>query len=200
MESALDEGTFREDLYYRLNTFTIKVPPLRERREEIPYLIEETIRRTPHEAKKRGESRLCSRLMDAALLYDWRGNLRELRNFVTRAIVMGDQDGAVRELEMKIAAMSSTVGQDRQRGAQLHHPAMRSLVRDVKNRAEVQMIQDALELSGWNRRRAAEYLHISYRGLLYKISQHRLTPRPPIYPNGASQRRYFASGEAARGK
>jgi two-component system response regulator AtoC len=199
MESALAEKTFREDLYYRLNAFTIRVPPLRERREEIPFLIEETIRRMPPESKKWSESRLCSRLIDAALRYDWRGNLRELRNFVTRAIIMGDQDGAVRELETKIA-MSERGGQDRLRGAQLHHPPMRSLVRDVKNRTEAQLIQEALELSGWNRRRAAEFLNISYRGLLYKIHQHRLMPRPLIDPDEAAPRRYFAAGEGVQGK
>jgi transcriptional regulator with PAS, ATPase and Fis domain len=176
MECALAERTFREDLYYRLNTFTIKVPPLRERREEIPYLIEEIIRRTPHHSKSSRKARFCARLMDAALAYNWRGNLRELRNFVTRALVIGDQDGAIRELETKISAMSPRGESHRPRSAQLHQPAMRSLVREVKNRTEVQMIQDALESSGWNRRRAAEALNISYRGLLYKIHQHHLVP------------------------
>ena len=90
MEDALFAKTFREDLYYRLSVFTIKVPPLRERREEIPYLIEEFIRRSPVELTSGFGSSLPSRLMDAALLYDWKGNLRELRNFVTRTIVMRD--------------------------------------------------------------------------------------------------------------
>jgi two-component system, NtrC family, response regulator AtoC len=85
MEDALFAKTFREDLYYRLSVFTIKVPSLRERREEIPYLIEEFIRRSPAELTSGFGSSLPSRLMDAALLCDWKGNLRELRNFVTSA-------------------------------------------------------------------------------------------------------------------
>ncbi len=197
MESALLEKTFREDLFYRLNTFTIKVPPLRERREEIPYLIEEIIRRTPGETRKWTECGFCSRLMDAALLYDWPGNLRELRNFVTRTIIMRDPEGGIRELESKIAAMNLAAGQERQSSAPSHCPAMRSFVRDVKDRTEVQMIQEALEVSGWNRRRAAQYLNISYRGLLYKIQQHRLTPRPPRDLNEAIRRSYSARGDAA---
>jgi DNA-binding NtrC family response regulator len=197
MENALLEKTFREDLFYRLNTFTINVPPLRERREEIPYLIEEIIRRTPGETRKLNDCGFCSRLMDAALLYDWRGNLRELRNFVTRTIVMRDPEGGIRELESKIAAMNVSAGQDRPGSAPSHCPAMRSFVRDVKDRTEVQMIQEALEVSGWNRRRAAQYLNISYRGLLYKIQQHRLTPRPPRDLNEAIRRSYSARGDAA---
>ena len=81
IESALVGKTFREDLYYRLNVFTINVPPLRERREEIPYLIEETIRRSPEMLRQRYDFNFSSRLMDAVLLYDWRGNVRELAEF-----------------------------------------------------------------------------------------------------------------------
>ena len=92
IENALSGKTFREDLYYRLNVFTINVPPLRERREEIPYLIEETIRRLPGVLRNGHDVSFPSRLMDAVLLYDWRGNVRELRNFVTRTITMRDAE------------------------------------------------------------------------------------------------------------
>lgn len=186
MESALLDKTFREDLYYRLSVFTISIPPLRERREEIPYLIEETIRRSPAEMKSGCEC-FSSRLMDAALLHDWRGNLRELRNFVTRTIIMRDPDAAVRELEAKIATTAEPVVSDEPELAPLPCSGMRSIMRDVKDRTEAQLILDALEVSNWNRRRAAQYLHISYRGLLYKIQQYRLTPRLPRDLNQASR-------------
>jgi DNA-binding NtrC family response regulator len=196
MESALMEKTFREDLFYRLSAFTIHVPPLRERREEIPYLIEETIRRTPAEMKNGSEVSFSSRLVDAALLYDWRGNLRELRNFVTRTIIMRDPDAAIRELETKLAASSGSSPQELAGIASSHCPGMRSIVRDVKDRTEVQMIQEALEASGWNRRHAAQDLNISYRALLYKIQQHRLIPRAPRVPNGAYRSAYSMRSNA----
>lgn len=180
MEDALLNKTFREDLYYRLSVFTINVPPLRERREEIPYLIEQFIRRSPEEMRNGFGSSLPSRLMDVAFLYDWRGNLRELRNFVTQAMVMRDPDAATRELEAKVAASVAAgardLDQDQDMDAPLASAGIRSVVRDVKERTEVQMIQSALEAFGWNRRRAAQYLNISYRGMLYKIQQHRLSP------------------------
>ncbi len=176
MEDALFSKTFREDLFYRLSVFTIKVPPLRERREEIPYLIEEFIRRSPVELTKGFGSSIPSRLMDAALLYDWKGNLRELRNFVTRTIVMRDVEAATRELETKAATSETPNSSDPMAGAPAPCVGIRSIVRDVKARTEAKMIQSALETCGWNRRRAAQYLDMSYRGLLYKIQEHDLRP------------------------
>lgn len=180
IESALVGKTFREDLYYRLNVFTISVPPLRERREEIPYLVEEIIRRSPQELRSGNDFGVSSRLMDAVLLYDWRGNVRELRNFVTRTMTMRDFDTAIRELETKIEA-GYRVEQDEAPASSTlrvtEKAGMRSIMRDMRDRAEAKMIQDALEVHGWNRRHAAKYLNISYRGLLYKIQQHRLAPR-----------------------
>lgn len=183
MDNALVEKTFREDLYYRLSVFTIHVPPLRERREEIPYFMEETIRRAPAEMQSGLGSRLPSRLLDAALLYDWPGNLRELRNLVTRTIIMRDHDAAARELEAKIEARCQQAEPQGKLSAGL---GMRSIVRDLKERTEMTMIQDALEASRWNRREAARYLNISYRALLYKIQKHRLVPRTARNRNDAS--------------
>ena len=187
IESALKEKKFREDLYYRLSVFTINIPPLRERREEIPYLIEETIRRAPVEMKNGSENGFSSRLMDVALLYDWPGNLRELRNFVTRTIIMRDPDAAVRELEAKIDTGTQPACEEEVAGASAHRSGMRSIMRDVKDRTEARLIQDALEVAGWNRRHAAQNLNISYRGLLYKIQQHRLTPKLNRELNKASR-------------
>jgi two-component system, NtrC family, response regulator AtoC len=182
IEDALFEKTFREDLYYRLSVFTIKVPPLRERREEIPFLIEQIIRRAPAEMTKGFGNILPSRLMDAALLYDWRGNVRELRNFVTRTIIMRNPDAAARELEEKVASSSAASPQPRLADFAPPCAGIRSVVRDVKDRTEIEMIQNALDAFGWNRRRAAQYLNISYRALLYKIQQHRLSPLPALEP------------------
>jgi two-component system, NtrC family, response regulator AtoC len=180
IESALLGKTFREDLYYRLNVFTINVPPLRDRREEIPFLVEETIRRSPEILRNGRGFTFSSRLMDAALLCDWRGNVRELRNFVTRTITMRDLETAVCELETKIEAGFQVAPTESVPSPITENTGKRSIMRDMKDRVEAQMIQDALEVSGWNRRHAAKYLNISYRGLLYKIQQHRLSPRSSL--------------------
>jgi DNA-binding NtrC family response regulator len=143
---------------------------------EIPFLIEETLRRAPAEMKNGSECRFSSRLMDAALLYDWRGNIRELRNFVTRTIVMRDQDAALDELQAKIAEAYPEKDRELPVAALADASDMRSIVRGLTERTEVRMIQEALDASHWNRRHAAKRLKISYRGLLYKIQQHRLAP------------------------
>ncbi len=123
--------------------------------------------------------------MDAALLYDWKGNLRELRNFVTRTVVMRDTDAATRELEAKAATSVAAAPEQDQPidtvgafGAPAPCVGIRSVVREVKARTEAKMIQSALETFGWNRRRAAQHLNMSYRAMLYKIQQHHLRPSP----------------------
>jgi transcriptional regulator with PAS, ATPase and Fis domain len=176
IDQALAARTFREDLYYRLNTFTINVPPLRERREEIPFLVNEMIWRTPPTMKPLGFKQFSSTLMTLLPLYGWPGNLRELRNFVTRTIIMQDETAAIRELELKIDKQiaSRKPTEDLQFRNVL---PMRALVREVKDRTETRMIEEALLASGWNRREAARSLNISYRALLYKIQQYRLDPR-----------------------
>jgi two-component system, NtrC family, response regulator AtoC len=197
IESALEAKTFREDLFYRLSVFTINVPPLRERPQEIPYLIEEMIRRSPAEMCGGRDFDFPARLMDAALHYDWRGNVRELRNFVTRTITMRDPDTALQELEKKIASADEVVDQKESGGVGFPDLGMRSIMRGVKDRTEAQLIQNALELSGWNRRHAAKYLNISYRGLLYKIQQLGLTPKLPRGVAAPSRSSLLARGNAS---
>ena len=177
-EDALMKKVIREDLYYRLSAVTLQLPPLRERREEIPYLIEEFIRRIPEEMRTRGDAKIPSRLMDVAMLCEWRGNLRELRNFVVRTLIMRDADAAMRELEAKVASIADVSQASVPHHVTHHRIGLHSAVRDLRKQTEVQMVKEALNRCGWNRRKAADYLQISYRGLLYKIQQHQLAPEP----------------------
>ena len=178
MQEAIGAKRFREDLYYRLNTLTITVPPLRERREEIPLLMEQLFRRG---AAELGQSYECpARIVEAAQDYHWPGNLRELRNFVTRMLILRDEDSAYNYLRSK-TSMRATAPVEEIRAEAVAPkvpaaaPSMKDAVSVVKNAMEIRMLQDALSASGWNRRRAATNLNISYRTLLYKIQQHGLT-------------------------
>jgi DNA-binding NtrC family response regulator len=98
-------------------------------------------------------------------------------------MIMRDGDGALRELNAKIESTNGVISgrngvialEDER--TKMGRSGMRSIMRDVKDRTEAQLIQDALDVSGWNRRHAAKYLNISYRGLLYKIRQHHLSPK-----------------------
>ena len=176
MELALKDKTFREDLYYRLNTFTFHVPPLRERTQEIPFLVSEMIWRTPPSMKPSGFRQFSAELMNNLAMYDWPGNLRELRNFTTRTMIMQDESAAIRELESKIVKRGPPkTSPDDIHSMHLKHP-LRSLVQDVKHHTETRMIEETLLACNWNRRHAARTLNISYRSLLYKIQQYQLSP------------------------
>jgi DNA-binding NtrC family response regulator len=182
MEAAMAEKRFREDLFYRLSTFAITIPPLRQRREEIPFLMQQLITRAANELDQQPIV-LSERVLAAAQEYSWPGNLRELRNFVIRTLVLQDQEAACNELRVKARANTTSVTV--YPGPHAASPSapqessaprgMRSVVNEIKNETESRMIQKALAATGWNRRRAATDLNISYRALLYKIQQHGLS-------------------------
>jgi len=175
IESAIADKLFREDLYYRISAFTIEVPPLRERREEIPYLVEEMIKRQSI-ALQQDPVYVSPRMMSVLLEYDWPGNLRELGNAVTRMQVLKGHESSIADIEGKILGRVSTASvcsvNIPQRSSNVNE--MRSIVRNFKDQTESRLIQRALEEARWNRRQAAVALRISYRALLYKIDQYRL--------------------------
>jgi DNA-binding NtrC family response regulator len=178
MQDAIANKRFREDLFYRLNALTITVPPLRERREEIPLLMEKMVERAAIELGQ--PFSFSPRIVEAAQDYHWPGNLRELRNFVTRTLILRDQESAYNDLRAKTKSNATVVVDTPSTEAAAGKtgtgaPGMRDIINDVKNQTEIRILQEALSASGWNRRRAASNLNISYRSLLYKIEQHGLT-------------------------
>ncbi len=173
IEQAIAERKFREDLYYRLNTFVIHIPPLRERREEIPYLLSELCRRLSG-AQQLEPLELSPRLLSTAMEFPWPGNLRELVNFVKRHLIMRDEALAIHELESKMCDRKPSVSSTTNDVARSSKSDMKAVVRSLKDEAEIQMIADTLDETHWNRRIAAERLQISYRALLYKIRQYNL--------------------------
>src|SRR2546427_2795237 len=167
---ALATKRLREDLYYRLNAFTMSLPPLRERKEEIPILLKHFMARMS-ELYARAPLPLSPAMMDACLKHPWPGNLRELSNFVKRYLVLGDEILAVAELQAKPdgggGGRVSPSGKGGEGGG-----GLKSLARSAKDEAEAQAITRALEQTNWNRKQAAALLQISYKALLYKIRQY----------------------------
>ncbi len=179
MQTAIAEKKFREDLYYRISTFTLVVPSLRERREEIPYLIEQMAMRGAASAGQETPT-FSARLLEAAQEYHWPGNLRELRNFVTRLLVLQDEDAAYEQLRSLTRSKAAPDGTGVVVKHALDQPSngrsgLKGVVHESKQQIESSMIKEPLLASGWNRRRAAVNLNISYRALLYKIQQHGLS-------------------------
>ncbi|HLW53100.1 MAG TPA: sigma-54 dependent transcriptional regulator [Candidatus Angelobacter sp.] len=172
VQRAIAERTLREDLYYRLNAFTMTIPPLRERRQEIPVLLTCFMNSL---AKKFGKNPLpiSDRMVQECMRYHWPGNLRELSNFVKRYLVLEQEDLLIQELPFK-----SREGGSEGEGFTATSPqgGLKALVRSLKDDAEAKEILRALEDANWNRKLAATQLHISYKALLYKIKQHGLAP------------------------
>jgi DNA-binding NtrC family response regulator len=171
IKAAIAQKIFREDLYYRLNGFTLKMPPLRERIEEIPILAEHFMRKvaTKYECEPLPVS---PALMQALSGHSWPGNLRELENTIKRYLVLADEQAIIEELNPSLrlgpqASLGDVTENDR---------SLKHLVRNLKGGAEAAAIAQSLEGSGWNRKAAAVELQISYKALLYKIKQYNLSP------------------------
>ncbi len=171
MVASIANKSFREDLYYRLSSFVMNMPCLRQRKEEIPMMLR-------HFMIQVAERYACpllplsARLVKACENYPWPGNVRELENFVKRYLVLGDENAAVAELERGTESEpTAPTGTDPAR------PDLKQIVRTLKNGAEMEAIAQALEENGWNRKRAAIALNISYKALLYKIRQYDIRPR-----------------------
>jgi transcriptional regulator with PAS, ATPase and Fis domain len=168
---AIAAKKLRPDLYYRLNTLSIQLPPLRERREEIPSMIRHFMARFSARYA-RTPLPLSPRLVEACLKYPWPGNLRELENFIKRFLILGDENLAIAELETKDDSAPTPLPP--QETAPERPAGLKSLVRSLKDEAEMQAIRQALEQTNWNRKKAAVILNISYKALLYKIRQYGL--------------------------
>ncbi|HEY2954267.1 MAG TPA: sigma 54-interacting transcriptional regulator [Candidatus Eisenbacteria bacterium] len=160
LRDRIKEGRFLEDLYYRLNDITVRVPSLRERREDIPVLAEHFLALFSRQMEKnlRGFS---PGVMRTFLEHAWRGNVRELEKTVKRMVVLAE-DGDSLDLDLLPPEMSETVGPDAQRA---NGKSLRSNISQLERR----MIAEALDRVRWNKARAARELGLSYPTLLSKI-------------------------------
>ncbi len=173
IKEAIARKVFREDLYYRLNGFTLEMPPLRERIEEIPILCRHFMRKVA--AKYECDPLpVSSALMQALTSHTWPGNLRELENTVKRYLVLADEQAIMNELMPWRRAGALAPAAERP----TDQKSLKHLVRNLKGGAEAAAIAQSLECSAWNRKVAANDLQISYKALLYKIKQYNLIPPP----------------------
>lgn len=163
LEARVREGSFREDLYYRLNVVTLEVPPLRERREDIPILLEHFLGQFARENGKRIEG-VSREARDLLLKYDYPGNVRELVNIVERAVVV-TRGPWISTADLPFR--DGTAGAGRPGGAD-PAPGGR-LLREALAALEGRMIEEALREAGGNQSRAARALGLSERMLRYKL-------------------------------
>jgi two-component system, NtrC family, nitrogen regulation response regulator NtrX len=187
LEEAIQRGEFREDLYFRLNVIPITVPPLRERREDIPLLVQHFARRTSEEHNIKPK-RFDPRAIDALQRYRWRGNIRELRNTIERVLIMAPGD-VVRVEDLPPDVKSDASGQARSAIAEAVPPAASSAVdggsapavaaaapagtlREFKDAAERAYLVQKLRENNWNISKTAEVIDTPRSNLYKKLEQY----------------------------
>lgn len=165
IEDSVRRGEFREDLYYRLNVIRVKVPPLRERHEDIPLLIDHFL---THFAKEMGKAtyRIAPDAAQHLYAYAWPGNVRELENVIERAVILCKDDTIkCRELPSNILGEKTSLP--------TNHGNLS--LREARRKVETDLIRQALHATNGNRTHAARLLDISHRALLYKLKEYDIT-------------------------
>ena len=170
LKEMVEQGSFREDLYYRLNVINIRVPPLRERKEDIPFLVDfflAKICETTGGAKRAITKRALEKLYD----YAWPGNVRELQNEIERLVVLsGDETKLMAELLSPKVLESGD--KNKIQGARLQ-----GKLKDALEDLEREMIREGLRRTGWNKSKLAKELGISRAGLIMKVEKYGLDKR-----------------------
>jgi len=159
----VESGRFRREFYFRINGACLRLPPLRERREDITALLEYFLQKHQPEMKKTVPE-LDQETIDTLLAYDWPGNIRELENLARRMVALGDARLPLNDLRAKSVDRAQTTNADR-------GSSLKTAARAASRQRERELILEALEHTKWNRKRAAQELQISYKALLYKLKQ-----------------------------
>jgi two-component system, NtrC family, response regulator AtoC len=201
LERMAEEGKFRRDLFYRVNVVNIVVPPLRERKDDIPVLVNYFINRYS-QMYNRDLMQPSPRLMEMFLNYSWPGNIRELENNVKRLIILGNDSQLISEFQRRRetgqysavpddgpvdasetaprrvpgsratpAPVPATNGDDIGLNLTNHRSTLKEVAKIAQRNAERELIRRVLQQTRWNRRKAAQILDISYKALLYKIKE-----------------------------
>jgi len=167
LQKEVNEGRFREDLFYRLNVLPIHIPPLRERKEDIPLLIQHFIGKY-NQAMGKNVKEVDHKAMEALMSYKWSGNVRELENTIERAIVLSEKNDIESEnLPVEIQNFGEQYPSE-------PLPDEEYSIKKASKSLEINLIKKALKKTKGNHTHAARLLEISHRALLYKIKEYEI--------------------------
>ncbi|MCX5737152.1 MAG: sigma-54 dependent transcriptional regulator [Proteobacteria bacterium] len=176
LETAVIDGSFREDLFYRLNVVTVQLPALRDRKDAIPLLIDHFLTMYNRQYGK-SVKQLQARTLEACHAYQWPGNVRELENTVKRMVVLGNEQAILEEITHRTGLAgapdeASSVFDLEALGVDFADSKgvdLKAIAKRAAQIAEKKVIERVLDQTRWNRKEAAERLQISYKALLYKM-------------------------------
>ena len=203
LEDDIKKGSFREDLFYRLNIIKIKIPPLRSRIEDIPLLIDYYANLYSQQFDNKSVLKPNKMVMEQLLAYPWPGNIRELQNVLKRVLVIGSWDPIIDEMQrtnvpspnqappqqeatthtrapsinQEPSIITELIALNPENSRKLSSFSLKAIKKKALNRIESEVISYVLKQTGWNRTKASKILKISYKTLLYKISD--LGIKPP---------------------
>ena len=192
LEKDMRIGEFREDLYYRLSTIKIFIEPLRQRPEDIPFLIDHYIKEYAKQFDGKKLVQPSTATIDRLGAYHWPGNVRELQNILKRLMILGEEEETINDLlkapgkQDRIADIQAAItkpsipidllGLNDDSAANLSSLSLKKIRKKALDRVEKEVISYVLEKTGWNRSKATKILSISYKTLLYKIKDLGITP------------------------
>ncbi len=170
LSQEIASGKFRIDLFYRISVFQLKLPSLRERRDDIPSIVDYLRKCYEKQFEKKSEP-VSPEMLNLITRLSWPGNLRELSNYVARYVLMGSEAtfSEIQKFEFTQENVPSSHGSRR---------PLKVIAKQVVREKERSLILSALQANQWNRRRTAEALRISYRALIYKIRESGLLQEP----------------------
>ncbi len=187
LEAITQHGHFRDDLYYRLSTITIHIPPLRDRKEDIPVLVEHFIHKIL-EQNPHLEMQVPRSLMETFMQYHWPGNARELENYLNSLSILGNYQEVEKEILQSLQKPEKENSLPKNPGHENfqmlkepeldlnHFPSLKEVRDQAVRKVEREVIANVLHQTNWNRSQTARILKISYRALLYKIKELELKP------------------------
>lgn len=170
LKDMVEKGTFREDLYYRINVININVPPLRDRKEDIPILSDHFLAKTAGEKSIKPKI-LTKRALEKIFDYHWPGNIRELENEMERVTVLAGSENKI-TAEMLSGRIREFGEKNKVQGVRIQ-----GKLRDALEELEREMIREGLKRTGWNKSRLAKELGISRAGLINKVEKYNLDKR-----------------------
>ena len=173
LQGLVKSGGFRQDLYFRLSVFPVVVPPLKDRREDIPLLAAHFVARFAFEQKRKTPPGLSDEALRLLTEYAWPGNVRELENALERAVILceGEQ---ISPAHLSLSGPSPVEAEERLSQLVGLHGTLSEVASRVVALAEREKIRQVLQETGWNKARAAELLQVSYKTLLVKLKELRI--------------------------
>jgi transcriptional regulator with GAF, ATPase, and Fis domain len=165
-----DLGPFRKDLFYRLNEFTIKIPPLRERKDDIPYLAKRFLDQANQELNKKVKG-FSESALNLLFSYNWPGNVRQLRSVIRRGVLLAEETVTEKDIEIKRVDVPGMAFTPKVQGAPWKNLSLKTIIQESVDAVEREVLAEVLKSTGWNKAKAARLLQVDYKTIHMKVKK-----------------------------